>query len=213
LTIGKEATVRLRRDLLALALVLFVPAASHAQDFGVMNSAETIDRGNTKLTAWPLLIFGDDGGDNDGGFVFGAGYGLTPNLDVEGRLAVFDGITFIGGDVEYWLMRDRPWDLSIGAGFHVGQGDSDAGVLDRNGFDVTVLGSGHVSERLEFFGALDLAFESLDVAGDDDLTTAHLVPGIEYRLNENLDFVGELGVGLNDDSGNYIAAGIAYYIR
>ncbi len=202
--------MRFRRDLLAVALVLLVPALSHAQDFGVMNSAETINRGNTKLMAWPLLVFGEGGADNDGGFVFGAGYGLTDNLDVEAKLGVFDNLTFIGGDVEYWLMKDRPWDLSLGAGFHVGRSD----FLDSTGVDVTVLGSGHVSDRLEIFGALDLAFESLDdVAGDNDFTTAHLVPGIEYRLAEDLDFVAELGVGLNDDSANYLAGGIAYYIR
>ena len=44
-------------------------------------------------------------------------------------------------------------------------------------------------------------------------TTAHLVPGIEYRVSSSVDFVGEIGIGLNDGSSNYISAGIAYYVR
>jgi hypothetical protein len=39
------------------------------------------------------------------------------------------------------------------------------------------------------------------------------VPGIEYKLSDNLDLIAELGVGLNDSSANYIAGGVAYYLR
>jgi len=37
--------------------------------------------------------------------------------------------------------------------------------------------------------------------------------GIEYRLAEDLDFVAEVGIGLSDDSANYISGGLAYYLR
>jgi hypothetical protein len=196
---------------MALAFVLLLPAVTHAQDFGVMNSAETINRGNFKLAAYPLLVFGEGGADNNGGFVFLGGYGLTDNLDVEAKLGVFDEVTFFGGDVEYWLIKDRPWDLSLGGGFHVGRSD----FVDETAVDITILGSGHVTPLLEIFGALDLAFQNFDVDGgfDDDATTAHLVPGIEYKLSDNLDLIAELGVGLNDSSANYIAGGVAYYLR
>ena len=40
-----------------------------------------------------------------------------------------------------------------------------------------------------------------------------LVPGIEYKLHRDLDFVAEFGIGLNDNANNYLAGGLAYYIR
>ena len=69
--------------------------------------------------------------------------------------------------------------------------------------------------KLELFGALDIARNWLDIDDrfDNDYTTVHLVPGIEYALSNNLDLVAEIGIGLNNDSSNYVSGGIAFYIR
>lgn len=48
---------------------------------------------------------------------------------------------------------------------------------------------------------------------DDSFTRLHLVPGIEYRLSDEVDLVGEIGLGINDNSFTYVGAGITYYIR
>ena len=88
----------------------------------------------------------------------------------------------------------------------------DCGGPNATGFDLTFLASTHLNPRLELFGALDAAFDSFD---DIDFTrkTWHIVPGIEYRISENLDFVGEVGVAVSDDGRSYVAGGLAYYIR
>lgn len=39
------------------------------------------------------------------------------------------------------------------------------------------------------------------------------VPGIEHKLGKDLDLLAELGLGLNDDSPNYLSFGLAYYLR
>jgi len=39
------------------------------------------------------------------------------------------------------------------------------------------------------------------------------VPGIEFRLSETVDLVGEVGIGLNDDSFTYAGLGLAFYLR
>ncbi len=44
-------------------------------------------------------------------------------------------------------------------------------------------------------------------------TRLHLVPGIEYRLSDSVDLVGEVGIALNDDSSTYAGVGIAFYTR
>jgi hypothetical protein len=186
-----------------------------AQDFGVMGSAETINRGNFKLMANPIIVFQDGEVDNEIGISLLGGYGFTDRIDGEARFALFDNVSYVGGDLEYWLARGG-LDFSVAGGFHAGWGDE---TPDTKGIDVTLEASGHVRPRLEVFGALDLAFNSFEVAEaledlvDDDYTTAHLVPGIEFALSNDVDFLTELGIGLNDDSSNYLSIGIAYYLR
>jgi hypothetical protein len=207
---SRRCDVRFRLIAVFVALVLCVPAAQ-AQDFGVMNSAETINRGNFKLMANPLFNVGEDDIDDELGVALVAGYGFTDMFDLEGKVGLFDNITLVGADAEFWIARERPVDFSVIAGFHTGRVE---GPFDFNGLDFTFLGSGHATPRLEIYGALDLARNFVSNLPDDfDYTTVHLVPGIEYRISDDLDFVAELGLGLNDESANYLSGGIAYYVR
>ena len=191
---------------LAVAVACW-PATTYAQDFGVLESAETINRGNFKLRLSPLVIFGKDDEDNDG-LAATIGYGVTRNFDIEGGVAFFDGVTFYGANAEVWVARETPVDVSISGGFHRRTGDR---TDDFTGIDLTFLASGHVAPRLELFGGLDFAFEGI---GDDfDFKTVHFVPGIEYRITDDLDFVAEVGLALNDHARHYLAGGLAFYIR
>ncbi len=177
-----------------------------------MGSAETINPGNFKLLANPIVVFQDGAADNEFGISLLAGYGFTDRLDGEARVAFYDNVSFFGGDVEYWILKNGGLDLSAAGGFHVGWGDR---IANTKAIDLTFEGSGHITPRLELFGAFDVARNSLDIDDrfDNDYTTVHLVPGIEYALSDNLDFVAEIGIGLNDDSSNYVSGGIAFYIR
>ena len=195
-----------------LALGLAAPAL--AQDFGVMESAETLNRGNIKLMAYPLLIFGSQDEDNQLGVVGRAGYGFTDNLDAEAKVAIFDKQTIFGADLELWLLKGGNLEVSAIVGGHIRSG-SDT-VLDTKGLDLTGLASTHLNDSLELYGAFDVAFEKIsDVPSgfDDTFTTVHVVPGIEYKLSETLDFDAEFGFGVNDNSNNYLAGGLAYYFR
>lgn len=191
-----------------LTAVLLTPAPALAQDFGILESAETINQGNFKLRLSPLLVFGKNGEDDEPGVAILAGYGITPRFDVEGGVAFFDGVTFWGANAEAWLIRENPLDVSVAAGFHRRTGDQ---TLNLTGIDLTFLVSGHVTPRVELYGGLDLAFEGV---GDPvDYKTMHFVPGVEVRLAENLDLVAEVGLALNDDARHYIAGGLSFYIR
>ena len=192
-------------------MALLVASTAAAQDFGVMESAETINRGNFRLAVYPMFVVPDEG-ENDTRIGLGLGYGLSDSFDVEGRAAFSDDVAFLGGDLEYWLLKNLPLDLSVRGGFHVGLVDGAVG--DSRGVDVSVIGSAPVAPRLELVGTLDLAFNAVDVGADDrTFTTFHLVPGIEVAISPDLDFLAELGVGVNDDSHPYVAVGIAYYMR
>jgi Outer membrane protein beta-barrel domain len=188
------------------ALVLALPVGAAAQDFGVMNSAETINKGNFKLTGYPMVVFGKNNADNQTGVAVAGGYGFTDRFDVEAKVAVFDGLTYLGADAEYWLVKGEGIDFSVAGGFHVGNTD----FSDTTGLDLTLLASRKVAERLELYGALDIARNMIkDI--DFDFTTVHVVPGVEYRITPRVDFVGEVGLGLNDNSSHYASIGFAFY--
>ena len=200
------------------ALAAAIPGTAHAQDFGVMESAETINRGNFKVMAYPLLVFGDGSADNDGGIALRGGYGFTDNFDLEGKVAFFDEVSFFGADAEYWMLKGSGFDLSGSVGFHVGAAGDDG--FDTRGLDLMLLASKAVTPRLDIFGALDVALASItddrfdgNPGFDDDYRTVHIVPGIEYKVSDTIDIVGELGLSLGDDGGHYLSGGIAYYIR
>lgn len=206
----------MRLRFVSVIVALTVPALAGAQDFGVMGSAETINRGNFKLMANPMWVFPEGSDDSEFGVTLLLGYGFTDRVDAEVKVALFDKVKFIGGDVEYWIVRNQGLDLSATGGVHFGNGDH--GVANTSGIDFSVEGSGHVTRRLELYGAVDFAFNAFEKRDkfelfDNDYTTAHFVPGIEYALSNDLDFVTEFGVALNDDSSNYFSFGLAYYIR
>ena len=205
--------MRIRVLTFLMTTLLLMPVAARAQDFGVMESAETIDRGTFKLKVNPMWLFGRDGADGAAGVNIGAGYGVTDRFDVEGAVAFYDDFKFFGGNAEYWLLRrdEHDIDMSVSGGVHFGRGEF---LLDRRGIDLTFLVSKLIRPRLELYGGLDFAFESIeDDFFEDDFTTVHLVPGIEYAINQDLDFVAELGLGLNNNSNHYISGGLAYYFR
>jgi len=177
----------------------------------VLESAETINAGNVKVGVFPMFVFPDEG-DTDFRLAVSIGFGLNDLLDVEGRAAFSDDLTFIGGHGEYWFLKNAPLDLSFRGELHWGFVDGEVG--DTFGVDVTVLGSAPIASRVELIGALDMAFNSMDIGDDrDGFTTVHLVPGIEVTINDDLDFLAEFGAGVTDSSSHYAAFGLAFYFR
>jgi hypothetical protein len=198
-----------RLSLAALALVCCAaPEPASAQNF-LMNSAETINRGNLKIALFPAVLFGENDADSQWGVGSRFGYGFTNSFDVEGKLAFFDGFKLYGLDGEFWLLKGDV-DFSIQAGGHWASVDDG---FDSKALDLAGLLSGRVADKLELYGGLSVSFESLDDVPDSDFTRLYAVPGLEYKVSENLDLVAEFGVGLNDDSPNYLAFGLAFYFR
>jgi len=197
--------------IVSLCLCLALPAA--AQYVGVLQSAETIDRGTFKLMAAPIMVFSEGEADDEFGLSARVGYGFTDSFDAEAKVGFFDGGTYVGADGEFWMLKGKDeysgLDFSLAAGVHGVFGD-----LDLLGLDVQPLLSFHLNKRLELYGALDVSFEMVQDApegADDSRTNLHLVPGIEFRLSDSFDLVGEVGIALDDESSTYAGVGIAYY--
>jgi hypothetical protein len=204
------------KTVLAFACGALCASPALAVDFGVMETADVVEPGDLKFIAFPLAVRDGPRREHDTGVNVGLGYGLGANLDLEGQIGVYDDTTFFGADLEYTYRADRPLELSIGGGAH--GVDSDFG--NPWGFDLTHIASYTLpgAPRLRLIGALDAAWERADAAyaaaigaGDRDYWVAYAVPGVQYRFTEQVDVVGEVGVGLNDESNDYVAAGISFY--
>jgi len=203
----------MRKTIIAiLAATAFLAAAAaevSAQDV-LMNSAETINQGNFKLALFPTVLLGKNGADPLWGLAGRFGYGFTPSFDIEAKAASFKGLTYFGVDAEYWLLQGPNFNASIGLGGHMtnvnGGGDS-------SGIDTSLLISARpAAGKLELYGGLKLAFDSFKNS-DQNFTLAHIVPGLEYAINSDLDFLAEFGIGLNDNSRSYVSVGLALYLR
>jgi hypothetical protein len=202
---------------LVAVLGLGLAGTAAAQYIGILQSAETMDKGTFKLMAAPILAFGKDEADDEFGVVGRGGYGFTDRFDAEARVGFFENGTFFGADGELWILRgaekDVGVDLSLTGGLHWILGKDD--YSDTWGIDITPLFSGHVSQRVELCGALDISFGSISDAPegvDDSFTRLHFVPGIEYRVSSKADIEAEFGIALNDDSWNYVGIGVAFYL-
>jgi len=198
-----------RTVLILVAGLLAVGAApARAQNF-LQNSAETINQGNFKIAGFPTILLGKNGGDSQWGVATRLGYGFTDSFDVEAKVAFFDGFKLYGADAEVWVIKGKT-DGSGAGGLHKASVD---GGFDSTAIDTSVLVSAEIAPKLDLYGGLSLSFESLDDVNDSSFTRAFLVPGIEYKLNHQLDLVAEVGIGLNDDSPNYVSFGLAVYLR
>ena len=174
-----------------------------------MNSAETINKGNFKLMANPIVTFGKNNDDGETGIAVMGGYGFGRRFDVEAKASFFDGLKIFGADAEYWLVNNGPVNVSVIGGFHIAKFD---GGGDAKGPDLTLLASGLVADKLELYGALDFSRSKFDNSNFASKTW-HLVPGIEYKISPQLDFVGEFGIALNDDARHYVSVGLAFYSK
>lgn len=201
--------MKMTTRLLLLAAVLALHAGTaHAQNF-LMNSGETINKGNFKLCAFPTVLLGEEGADNNWGVASRLGYGLTPSFDVEVKLAKFDGFNMYGADAEYWVAKGRT-DVSLSAGLHKSDFD---GPGSSTAIDTAVIASRSVADKLEAYLGGSLSFESIDDVDDSGFKRFYVVPGIEYRLGKDVDLLAEFGLGLTDESPNYFSFGAAYYVR
>lgn len=192
-----------------------------AADFAMMETAEPIVPSSFKLAGGPILI-DRDRGDNDGGFGIGVGYGLPYDLDIEGQLALYDDATWAGADIEWNAWTGNSMRFSIGGGLHGGDLERDSTAA---GADATAIFTFTPMQRLDVSASLDASYDDVNVRGtpatpvagrftaDGAYQTYHFAPGVEYQLTRNLDLLGEVGIGLDGDSDDYVSAGMSWYFR
>jgi len=205
--------MREHSGIVAAAAVAFAVCAVPAQAQNFLNgSAETIWAGNVRLSGSPAHMFGRDGAPDNTGAALRLGYGFTDNFDLEAKSAFFDGVTLLGGDAHYRFLA-RP---NTSAAFSVGAHQAlVSNALDSTALDLAASLSRRLTERVEVYGGALLSWErhnDVPEGLDADFTRFHLVPGLRFGIAERLDLLVEGGVGLNDDSPHFLAAGLALHV-
>jgi hypothetical protein len=188
-----------------------------AVDFGVMEAADTVEPRDFKFIAYPLAVRNSPRHAQNSGIAVGLGYGIIPNLDIEGQMATYDDITYYGGDAEYTFLNRYNVEASVSSGARFAH--SDFGT--QRSLDLTHIATYTLpaDPRFKFNGALDLAYNDPDsrysqtVGIGDRYVTAYFAPGAQMRITRNVDVIGELGFGLNGHSDDYAGAGLSYYFR
>ncbi|MCK5220331.1 MAG: hypothetical protein KAR14_02020 [Candidatus Aminicenantes bacterium] len=198
-----------RKMILIISMMIFASVSIIPASYqGVlMNSAETINPGNFKLTVFPTMIIGKNGGDNIWGVAGKGGLGLTRSVDIEVKGAIFKNFTYFGVDLEYWFYSGRNLNASIAVGWHMI--DTKIG-SNSSGIDTAVMVSTKPSKKLELYGGLKLSFDEIKNTGQQ-IDLIHVIPGLEYRVAKDIDFLAEFGIALNGESRNYLSFGFAYY--
>ena len=195
--------------ILAAAMFLVAAVAEVSAQDVLMNSAETINQGNFKLALFPTMLLRKNDSDSAWGIAGRIGYGLAPRFDIEAKAGIFQGLNYFGVEAEYWLLKGRNVNFSVALGAHMLDWKDGA---DSSGIDTSLLFSTRPAERLELYGGLKLAFDSVKNS-DQNLIRAHFVPGLEYAISADLDFLAEFGIGLNGNSRSYVSVGLALYLR
>ena len=195
---------RVASSLALLALGAHCASAS-AQDF-LPNTARTIPAGDLRFTAYPTALFGKNNAPDRWGGAGRVGYGITDNFDVQGKAAVFDGFGLVGLDTSYWILRgDVNLGLSLGAHKALMQSAPDSTAVDASWQMSTRL-----YRRLRFEGGMSVSLESIDHVRNSRFSRVYVVPGVNYRISHQVDFVSQLGLGLNNNSPNYLTAGFSF---
>ena len=190
----------------ALSIVLLA-APARAQNFQ-NGSAETIWPGNLRLTASPVHMWGTEGRPDRTGGAFRLGYGVTEWFDVEAKSGFFDGVSLVGGDGKFNLLNDET-SLSVSVGGHrafMAHGS------DSNALDVAAQLGRRFGGRLEIFGGPAFSYESTSGVPESGFTRWYLVPGFRLGVADRLDLVVEGGIGFNDDSPDFVTAGLALHV-
>jgi hypothetical protein len=199
-----------RKIVILMAVGMFLALAAvglRAQDV-IMGSAETINKGNLKIGVYPTVLFAKNGGDSIWGGAGRLGYGLADRFDIEAKAGFFKGLSYFGVEAEYWLVQGRSINASVAVGGHMTNWRASA---DSSGLDTRLLLSTTPVANLEIYGGFKMAFDKYKNS-DLSYTAAHLVPGIEYRLSADLDFMAEVGIALNDNSRSYASIGLSLYL-
>lgn len=194
--------------LVALATACVAGAAVPARAQNFLDGSEAISPGDLRFTATPTEMFGRNGRPDRFGAALRLGYGVDEAFGVEGKAALFDGTSLLGGDADLRLLRGDT-NLSVRLGGHeaVINGGPDTTALDLAG----TLGR-RVSRQVVVYGGASYSYEFTHERLAPNFSRFYVVPGVQWQVAPNVALMVEGGVGLNSTSPHYLGGGFAFQI-
>jgi len=201
------------RNIMALSLALFLTLPAHAAYYGVLDSGEVLQSGKYKFTGDAQALT------ENGGLNLGASFdmGFQEEFGLRG-LVGFGKTDFYAGGLFKW-MPIPDLDNQPAMGFNVG-------ILygkDGDVSDMTVRFEPLMSKRLTIEQTTFTPYVSLPVGvrvrdtnnpyiNDDTKMTFQLVLGSQLQVEawKNLQFIGEVGIDL-DEAPGYLSIGAILY--
>ncbi len=189
----------------ALLAVGVLAAPAGAQDF-IQSSAQPIPEGDLGFSGYPTVLFAKNNGPDRWGGAGRVGYGIADNFDVQGKVGVFNGFTLVGADATFRILRGDV-DLGLSVGGHQALMQF---APDSTAMDLAWLSGARVSKRLRVEGGVSYSLETVHSVRSSTFSRVYVVPGINYRVSREVAVVSQLGVGLNNNSPNYLTAGFSF---
>jgi hypothetical protein len=183
--------------------VVFCAATSARSQDAVMRTASPLEAGAIRLALHPVVL---PEGDDELGVAGRAELGFSERLALLSRFAFYNDLGLVSAQAVYSLSAGGEPALALVGGLHRIFPEERGGYF---GLDLGLLASGELGDDVAVFGSLDLDRE-FPPAPFSSITRIHLVGGVELAVSERVHALVEVGLGLGDDSPNYLSAGLAW---
>ena len=190
----------MKKILLSLLAITFFANILTAQ---VFNTGQTIKTGEVAFGVSPTYYNSNSG---TLALFLHAGYGISDDLDFGFRFGFFDGVNYIGGDIEKNFYHQNNLAISLTAGVH---GWKDVGV----GVDVT----GNLTlqiEQFEVYSGLDVDVDFMKTLDGRDSRTNIWIPiGFNANIMDDLELILEANIALSENVNSIFCGGLVYYFN
>jgi len=190
----------MRKFFLTLLAILFIANILQAQ---VFNTGKTINEGEVSVGINPSYYNTNSG---TLGLFLHAGYGVSSNFDVGFRYGIFDGVNYIGGDIEKCLYNKSNLAISLSGGLH-GWKDTGIGIDFTGNFTLQI-------ESIELYSGLDLDVNFMKTTNGRDSSVQLWIPiGFNANIMDNLELILEANIPISDNVNAIFCGGLVYYFN
>lgn len=190
----------MKNILLSLLALTFLSNGLTAQ---VFNTGLTLRGGEISIGINPAYYNTASG--NLGLYLHG-GYGISKKLDIAFKYGLFDGANYIGGDLEYNVLKKGNIHFSVSSGLHGWKGIS-------IGADFT----GNITfqvNKMEFYSGLDLDVDFIKTSADRVPNTKIWLPiGFNTNIMDKLELILEADIAINNNATSIFGGGLVVYLN
>ncbi len=190
----------MKKIILSLLVLTFLSNVLTAQ---VFNTGLTLREGEISIGINPAYYNTASG--NLGLYLHG-GYGINSKVDIAFKYGLFDGSDYIGGDLEYNLLKKSDIHFSVSGGLH-GWKDISIGVDFTGNITFQV-------NKMEFYSGLDVDIDFIKTSADRVSNTKIWLPlGFNTNIMDKLELILEADIAINDYATSIFGGGLVFYLN